>query len=125
MKATIALLLVWLVTLLVEVPAGVWIVAQRSGLTAIVAPLAVEAIFILLIVVFVVYCRRAKRWSYAGALGAGVAHALLSAAIYLRPGGPPLVLGVWLTLAPALVAASAAASLLEPGRWGAPRPGAS
>jgi len=112
MKATIALLVAWLIALAIEVPIGGYLIAQQQGAAAAIGPIAIEAIFVALIIVFIVYGRRGRRSSYAGALVVGIIHALLSALIYFGPDGPPLALGALLTGLPAVVSLAAATSLM-------------
>jgi 4-hydroxybenzoate polyprenyltransferase len=82
-----------------------------------VGPAVIEGIFMILIVVFAIYCRRGQRWSFAGVVVIGVLYSILSAAIYFQPGPQPpwasLGLAIWLTVLPALVALAGVASLIQ------------
>lgn len=113
MKATITLLAIWLLTLLIEIPIGANSIYQQQGFAAAVGPVIIESLFVVLIVLFIIFGRRGRRWSYTGAMVIGIVHMILSAAIYFQPGGPPLALGAWLTAMPALVAIAGAAAYLE------------
>jgi hypothetical protein len=113
MRVTIWLLGIWFVSLVFEIPYAIFVTGFQGGLSAAVGPVVIEAIFVALMVVFIVFGRRAKMWSYIGAGVIGILHAILSAAIYFGARGPPLALAVWLTLLPAAVAIAGAASVLE------------
>lgn len=114
MNATIALLALYVVTLLIEVPLGtVLFLIPRRGLRALLGPVAIEAIFVILMVVFIVYGSRGRRWPYVGAAIVGAAHTLLSASIYFRGAGrPALALALYLTLLPAWVAIASLIAVL-------------
>jgi hypothetical protein len=143
MKVTIALLVVYVLTLVIEVPIGLSILIKRDGAASAIVPAspqlpgslggAIEAIFVALMVVLIFYAGRGMRWSYVGAMVVGMVHAILSASIVLiEPWGEPLsnfnstdpplgihaavLLGdvaVFLTVLPALLAIAARLALLE------------
>jgi len=98
MKVTIALLGVYVLTLVIEVP--IWL--------------------------YLFYGGRGMRWSYVGAMVVGIVHAIYSASIVLmEPWGEPLgyfnwpdakalgLIAVFLTVLPALLAIAAALAVLE------------
>jgi hypothetical protein len=113
MKLTIALLVVYVLTLVIEVPFGTYILIKQHGVSSALGPVAIEAIAVALMILFIIYGLRGMRWSYIGALVVGILHAVLSASIYFRPPGPPLAVALFLTALPALVAITAALALLE------------
>lgn len=113
-KATIALLLVWAVTLLIEVPyATIFLLIPRQGVASALGPAVLEAVFVSLIVMFIVYGLRSRLWAYIGAAIIGTVHALISAFVYFMPGGPPLALAVYLTALPALVGVTGAITVID------------
>ena len=143
MKATIALLVVYVLTLVIEVPIGLhMLIEQNVAVSAIwlASPQlpgslggAIEAIFVALMIVFIFYGGRGMRWSYVGAMVVGILHAILSASIVLiEPWGEPLSnfnstdqplaidasvlladIAVFLTVLPALLAIAAALAVLD------------
>ena len=143
MKVTIALLVVYVLTLVVEVPLGLHMLIEQNGAVSAIWPSspqlpgslggAIEATFVVLMIVFIFYCGRGMRWSYVGAAVVGIVHAILSAAIVLiEPWGEPLsnfdstdsplgihaavLLGdfaVFLTVLPTLLAIAAAIAVHE------------
>ena len=113
MKCTIALLVVYVITLLIEVPIGTPLIIQKRGVASALGPIAIEAIAVAAMVVFIFYGIRGMRWSYFGAMVVGILHAILSASIYFRSSGPPLAIAIFLTALPALLAISAALAVLE------------
>jgi hypothetical protein len=135
MKVTIALLVVYVLTLVIEVPIGLYILIKRYGAASAIGPGAIEAIFVALMIVFIFYGGRGMRWSYVGAMVVGIVHAILSASIVLmEPWGEPLdffvnstsppellhrvslglpAIAVFLTVLPALLAIAAALAVLE------------
>jgi hypothetical protein len=124
MKATIWLLAIWFVTLAVEVPVGTYIGCTAAApevfnpalcrnISMLVGAILLEATFLILMVLFIIYGRRGRPWSFTGAMVIGTLHAILSYGIYFSPGGPPLAIGAWLTVSPALVAFAGAASVIE------------
>jgi hypothetical protein len=124
MMATIWLLVIWLVTLAVEVPVGIYVGCTAAApdvfnpalcrnIPMLVGAILLEATFLILMVVFIVYGRRGRPWSFTGATVIGTLHALLSYGIYFSPGAPPLAIAAWLTISPALVAFSGAASVIQ------------
>jgi len=135
MKFTIALLVVYVLTLLIEVPIGLYILIKRYGAASAIEPGAIEAIFVALMIVFIFYGGRGMRWSYVGAMVVGIVHAVLSASVVLmEPWGEPLdfyfnsasppqalhialltlpSIALFLTVLPALLAIAAALAVLE------------
>jgi hypothetical protein len=143
MKVTIALLVVYVLTLVIEVPIGLSMLIRPYGAASAIGPAspqlpgslggAIEAIFVALMIVFIFYAWRGMRWSYVGAMVVGISHAILSASIVvIEPWGEPLsnfnstdpplgihaavLLGdiaVFLTVLPALLAIAAAVAVLE------------
>jgi hypothetical protein len=143
MKVTIGLLIVYVLTLIIEVPFGLSMLINQEGAASAIWPAspqlpgslggAIEAIFVALMIVFIFYCARGMRWSYVGAVIVGMAHAILSASIVLiEPWGEPLsnfnstdpplgihaavllgYIAVVLTVLPALLASAAALAVLE------------
>jgi hypothetical protein len=146
MKVTIALLAVYVLTLVIEVPLGLHMLIEQNGAVSAIWPAspqlpgslggAIEAIFVALMIVLIVYGGRGIRWSYVGAMVVGIVHAILSASIVvIEPWGEPLsnfnstdpplgihaavLLGyvaVFLTVLPALLAIAAALAVLEFGK---------
>jgi len=113
-KATIALLLIWAVTLLIEVPYGtISQLIPRRGIAASIGPVVLEAVFVSLMVVFIIYGLRLRSWAYLGATIIGIVHALISAFIYFMPVGPPLAIAVYLTALPALVGLAGGAAVID------------
>jgi hypothetical protein len=113
-KATIALLLIWAVTLLIEVPYGtIFQLIPRRGVAASIGPVGLEAAFVGLMVLFIIYGLRSRSWAYVGATIIGVVHAFVSAFIYFMPVGPPLVIAVYLTALPALVGLAGAVAVIN------------
>ena len=101
MKVTIALLVVYVLTLVIEVPIGLHMLIEQNGAVSAIWPAspqlpgslggAIEAIFVALMIVFIFYCGRGMRWSYVGAMVVGVVHAIYSASIVLmEPWGEAL-----------------------------------
>lgn len=143
MKVTIALLVVYVLTLVIEVPIGLHMLIQQDGAVSSIWPAspqlpgslggAIEAIFVALMIVFIFYGGRGMRWSYVGAMVVGVVHAILSASIVvIEPWGEPLSnfnsmdqplaihgsvlladIAVFLTVLPALLAIAAALAVFE------------
>ena len=143
MKVTIALLVVYVLTLVVEVPIGLHMLIEQNGAVSAIWPAspqlpgslggAIEAIFVALMIVFIYYGGRGMRWSYVGAMVVGIVHAILSASIVvIEPWGEPLSnfnstdqplaidgsvlladIAVFLTVLPALLAIAAALAVLE------------
>ena len=143
MKVTIALLVVYVLTLIVEVPIGLSMLIEPSGTASAIAPAspqlpgslggAIEAIFVALMIVFIFYGWRGMRWSYVGAMVVGIVHAILSGSIVvIEPWGEPLsnfsstdpllgihgaellaYIAVFLTVLPALLAIAAGLAALE------------
>jgi hypothetical protein len=143
MKVTIALLVVYALTLVIEVPIGLHTLIQKDGGVSAIWPAspqlpgslggAIEAIFVALMIVLIVYAARGMRWSYVGAMVVGIAHAILSASIVvIEPWGEPLSnftstdpplaihgpalladIAVFLTVLPALLAIAAGIAVLE------------
>ena len=145
MKATIALLVVYVLTLVIEVPIGLHMLIEQDGGVSAIWPAspqlpgslggAIEAVFVALMIVLIVYAGRGMRWSYVGGMVVGIVHAILSASIVvIEPWGeplsnftstdPPLAINaaiflgdvaVFLTVLPALLAIVAAIAVLELG----------
>src|SRR5229473_5997467 len=91
MKVTIALLVVYVLTLVIEVPIWLYLLIKRYGAAFAIGPGAIEAIFVALMIVFIFYGGRGMRWSYVGAMVVGIVHAIYSASIVLmEPWGEPL-----------------------------------
>ena len=146
MKVTIALLVVYVLTLVIEVPIGLHMLIEQDGAVSAIWPAspqlpgslggAIEAIFVALMIVFIVYSGRGMRWSYVGAMVVGIVHAILSASIVvIEPWGEPLSnfsstdpplgihaavlladIAVFLTVLPALLAIAAGIAVLELGK---------
>lgn len=136
MKVTIALLVVYVLTLIIEVPIGLHMLIEQDGAVSAIWPAspqlpgslggAIEAIFVALMIVFIFYGVRGMRWSYVGAMVVGIVHAILSASIVvIEPWGEPLSnfastdgavlladIAVFLTVLPALLAIAAAIAVL-------------
>ena len=143
MKVTIALLVVYVLTLVIEAPIGYHMLIEQDGPLSAIWPAspqlpgslggAIEAIFVALMIVSIVYGTRGMRWSYVGALVVGIVHAILSASIVvIEPWGEPLSnfastdlplaidgsvlmadIAVFLTVLPALLAVAAAIAVLD------------
>ncbi|HVS48644.1 MAG TPA: hypothetical protein VHJ99_07065 [Candidatus Dormibacteraeota bacterium] len=113
MKLTIALLVIYVLSLVIEVPVGLYMLVHRYGAAAAIGPGVIEAIFVALMIVFIFYGLRGTRWSYVGAMVVGILHAILSASIYFNSTGPPLAVAVYLTALPALLAIAAALAVLS------------
>jgi hypothetical protein len=121
MKATIWLLGIWFVTLAIEVPVGTIFACTPpvapgnpcSSVPSYAGALAIEGTFLILMVLFIIYGRRGKTWSFVGATVIGAVHAVLSYEIYFFPLILPVAIAAWLTLSPALVAIAGAASVIE------------
>ena len=135
MKVTIALLVVYALTLVIEVPIWLYLLIKRYGAAFAIKPGAIEAIFVALMIVFIFYGGRGMSWSYVGAMVAGLVHAIYSASIVLmEPWGEPLdffvnstsppdllhrvsiglpAIAVFLTVLPALLAIAAVIAVLE------------
>ncbi len=107
MKATIGLLIVYVIAVIIVLvpsppefrPLGLGLIAPN--------------------IIFIVYCRRRKTWSYAGALVLGVIAILLQVMITVQEGpnplsgGPPVgVSALYITL-PALICLKSYESILE------------
>ena len=146
MKVTIALLVVYVVTLVIEVPIGIRMLIEQDGPLSAIWPAspqlpgslggALEAIFVALMIVLIVYGTRGMRWSYVGAMVVGIVHAILSASIVvIEPWGEPLSnfastdlplaidgsvlladIAVFLTVLPAILAIAAGIVVLELGK---------
>src|SRR5690242_12832414 len=139
MKVTIAVLVVYVVTLVIEVPIGLHMLIEQDGAASAIWPAspqlpgslggAIEAIFVALMIVFIFYGVRGMRWSYVGALVVGMVHTILSASIVvIEPWGEPLSnfksdgpvlladIAVFLTVLPALLAIAAAIAVFELGK---------
>ena len=138
MRVTIALLVVYVLTLVIEVPIGLSILIKRYGAASAIGPGAIEAIFVALMIAFIFYGARGMLWSYVGAMVVGLVHAILSASIVLtEPWGEPLdffvnyasppelihrvsiglpAVAVFLTVLPALLAIAAALAVVELGK---------
>jgi hypothetical protein len=113
-KTTIALLLIWAVSLLIEVPYGtIFQLIPRRGVAASIGPIVLEAVFVGLMFLFIVYGLRSRSWAYLGATIIGLAHAFVSAFVYFMPVGPPLAIAVYLTALPALVGLAGAAAVID------------
>lgn len=146
MKVTIALLVVYVLTLVIEVPIGLHMLIEHDGAVSAIWPAspqlpgslggAIEAIFVALMIVVIFFGGRGMRWSYVGAMVVGIVHAILSASIVvIEPWGEPLSnfdstdpplaihaavlladIAVCLTVLPALLAIAAAIAVLELGK---------
>jgi len=146
MKVTIALLVVYVLMLVIEVPIGLHMSIEQSGAVSAIWPAspqlpgslggAIEAIFVALMIVFIFYGWRGMPWSYVGAMVVGIVHAILSASIVVvEPWGeplsnfnstyPPLAIqgaelladvAVLLTVLPGLLAIAAALAVHELGK---------
>ena len=138
MKVTIALLVVYVLTLVIEVPIWLHMLIEQNGAASAIWPAspqlpgslggAIEAIFVALMIVFIFYGERGMRWSYVGAMVVGIVHAILSASIVvIEPWGEPLSnfnstdhgsvlladIAVFLTALPALLAIAAALAVAD------------
>ena len=143
MKVTIALMVVYVLTLVIEVPIGLHMLIEQNGALSAIWPGspqlpgslggAIEAIFVALMIVFIFYGERGMRWSYVGAMVVGIVHAILSGSIVLiEPWGEPLSnfkateqplaidgsvlladIAVFLTALPALLAIAAALAVAD------------
>jgi hypothetical protein len=143
MMVTIALLVVYVLTLVIEVPIGLHMLIRPNGVASAIWPASpqlpgslggsIEAIFVALMIVFIFYCGRGVLWSYIGAMVVGIVHAILSASIVLiEPWGEPLSnfsstdpalannaavllgwLAVFLTVLPAILAIAAALAVSD------------
>jgi hypothetical protein len=91
MKVTIVLLVVYVLTLVIEVPIWLYLLIKRYGAAFAIEPGAIEAIFVAMMIVFIFYGGRGMRWSYVGAMAVGIVHAIYSASIVLmEPWGEAL-----------------------------------
>ena len=143
MKVTIALLVIYVLTLVIEVPIGLHMLIKQIGAVSAIWPAspqlpgslggAIEAIFVALMIVFIFYGGRGMRWSYVAAMVVGLVHAILSASIVvIEPWGEPLSnfnatdqpvaihgsvlladIAVFLTALPALLAIAAALAVAD------------
>src|ERR1700681_949143 len=133
MMVTIALLVVYVLTLVIEVPIWLYLLINRYGAAFAIEPGAIEAIFVALMIVFIFYGGRWMRWSYVGAMVVGIVHFILSASIVvIEPWGEPLSnfnatdqplaihgavlladIAVFLTALPALLAIAAALAVAD------------
>src|ERR1700704_5716196 len=133
MKVTIALLVVYVLTLVIAVPIWLYLLIKRYGAAFAIEPGAIEAIFVALMIVFIFYGGRGMRWSYLGAMVVGIVHAILSASIVvIEPWGEPLSnfnstdqplaihgsvlladIAVFLTVLPALLSVAAAIAVRD------------
>ena len=146
MRVTIALLVVYVLTLVIEVPIGLHMLIEQDGAVSSIWPAspqlpgslggAIEAIFVALMIVFIFYGGRGIRWAYVGALVVGIVQTILSASIVvIEPWGEPLsnfkstdpplttdgavflaYIALFLTVLPALLAIAAAIAVLELGK---------
>ena len=83
---------------------------------------SLEAVFVSLMVLFIIYGLRSRSWAYVGATIIGIAHALVSAFVYFMPVGPPLAIAVYLTALPALVGLAGAVAVIDARRtYSSPR----
>src|ERR1700720_478977 len=86
-----SLLVVYVLTLVIEVPIWLYLLIERYGAAFAIEPGAIEAIFVALMIVFILYGGRGMRWSYMGAMVVGIVHAIYSASIVvIEPWGEPL-----------------------------------
>lgn len=115
MKTALAVLAIYVITLLVEAPmVTLTIMLPQRGVAAAIGPLIAELIFVAFMIAFIAYGMRRARWAYVGALVVGIAHGVLSASIYFRgPNGPPLAIAIYLALVPVLVTITSAWALLD------------
>src|ERR1700686_3676206 len=101
MKVTIALLVVYVLTLVIEVPIGLHMLIKQIGAVSAIWPAspqlpgslggAIEAIFVALMIVFIFYGGGGGGWGAFGALGVGIWHSILPASIVvIEPWGEPL-----------------------------------
>jgi ABC-type methionine transport system permease subunit len=89
-KVMIGLLVAWLILLIIDIPISGYVIAQQQGVASAVGPVAIEAVFVALLVLFLSYGLRGRTWSFAGATGIDVAHTILSVCwCTWRPGKPP------------------------------------
>jgi hypothetical protein len=143
MKVTIALLVVYVLTLVIEVPIGLHMLIEQQGAVSAIwlaSPQlpgslggAIEAPFVALMIVLIYCAARGMRWSYVGAMVVAIVHAILSGSIVvIEPWGEPLSnfdsadpglgisgsvlladIAVFLTVLPVLLAIAAAIAVLE------------
>src|ERR1700704_5775215 len=101
MKATIALLVVYVLTLVIEVPIGLHMLIVQNGAVSAIWPAspqlpgslggAIEAIFVALMIVFIFYGGGGMRWGCVGAMVVGIVHPIPAASILvIGPWGEPL-----------------------------------
>src|SRR6202140_1381616 len=84
MKVTIALLVVYVLTLIIEVPIGLYMLINRDGAASAIGPAspqipgslggAIEAIFVALMIVFILYGGPGGGWRIPGAIVVGSVH---------------------------------------------------
>src|SRR4029077_11506560 len=79
MKMTIALLVVYVLALVIEVPIWLYLLIKQYGPAFAIAPGAIEAIVVAVMIVFIFYGGRGMLWSYVGAVVVGIVHAIYSA----------------------------------------------
>src|SRR5260370_38610930 len=125
MKVAIAVVVVYVLTLVNEVPMWLYLLIKRYGAAFAIEPGSIEAIFVALMIVFIFYGGRGMRFSYVGAMVVGIVQAIYSVSIVLmEPWGEPLgyfnwpdakalgFIAVFLTVLPALLAIAAALAVL-------------
>src|SRR4030088_1658629 len=91
MKVTIALLVVYVLTLVIEVPIGLHVLIEQNGAVSAIWPGspqlpgslggAIEAIFVALMIVFIFYGGGGGGWGVFWGLVVWLLHAFLSASI--------------------------------------------
>src|ERR1700704_2696646 len=143
MKVTIEVLVVYVLTLVIEVPIGLHMLIEQNGAVSAIWPGspqlpgslggAIEAIFVALMIVFIFYGGGGGRWGYLGGMGVGIVHAILSASIVvIEPWGEPLSnfnstdqplaihgsvlladIAIFLTVLPALLSVAAAIAVRD------------
>ncbi len=105
MRTTIGLLVVYPIALVIG------LVGTPKDAQLYAAAIIVPAI--ILDIVFVVYCRRRKLWSYVGAMVLGIALLLIQVGIGTQSAGPPAGIEAFYVVFPALVALKSYESVLE------------
>lgn len=85
MKTALAVLALYVMTLLIEAPImTLGIMLPQRGAASAVGPLIIELIFVALMIAFIYYGIKRTGWAYVGAVVLGAIHAVLSASIYFR-----------------------------------------
>jgi len=105
MRAAIGSMIIYIIALLLAIPGTP---AQfRLFASSILVPI------IILNLIFIVYGRRRKLWSYVGALVVAAVGMAVQFAISFQPPGPPVGVTVLYTVLPAIVALKSYESVIE------------